>query len=332
MLRRRSDLPCGGSDVLFALDADVFGSLRFSVARGVERAIESGVDLSLVDLSGFDLSGSCLRGARLVEARLSGARLVGADLSSADLSFANLSEADLSGATLDRSLLPNASFDRARMGGASLVGVDLHGAEMCGADLREASLDGACMRYARLRGARLGSARLRGALLIDADLRDAVLGDAILTDAVVSSSTALSAGIADAGVEATDVFVVWRGIHAEPDVDLATRYRLRNPDVPVVDWIDRRLRDELQSGRGFLDAAGIRHGIRRDPRGSRHDRAGWAVHLAGDAGIGLEEEWGTEVAAGMIYRASAGFVPNFQAEGGWTMSDILRCASVAAFS
>jgi predicted metal-dependent hydrolase len=35
-----------------------------------------------------------------------------------------------------------------------------------------------------------------------------------------------------------------------------------------------------------------------------HCRAGWVVHLAGDAGYALEKQYGTKVTALMIYHAS----------------------------
>lgn len=69
------------------------------------------------------------------------------------------------------------------------------------------------------------------------------------------------------------------------------------PAIPVIADIDRRIY-EAASAPNALDM--------RDWHtcGTTHCRAGWAVHLAGDAGYALERFHNTALAAQLIYRAS----------------------------
>lgn len=58
-----------------------------------------------------------------------------------------------------------------------------------------------------------------------------------------------------------------------------------------------------------------------------HCRAGWTIVLAGDKGKELERDWGTPCAAGLIYAASTGMVPDFYASNAEALADIKRCAA-----
>lgn len=70
--------------------------------------------------------------------------------------------------------------------------------------------------------------------------------------------------------------------------------------------------------------------LRAQACGTTHCRAGWAIHLAGEAGIALESIMGPEAAGKCIYLASTGFVPDFYAGNEEAMEDIKRCAGEVA--
>ena len=64
-----------------------------------------------------------------------------------------------------------------------------------------------------------------------------------------------------------------------------------------------------------------------------HCRAGWVVHLAGEAGYKLEEKLGTPVAAGLIYRESDPKIkafPDFYANNKDALADMKRLAELEA--
>jgi hypothetical protein len=56
--------------------------------------------------------------------------------------------------------------------------------------------------------------------------------------------------------------------------------------------------------------------------GTTHCRAGWAIHLAGDAGYALEKQMGAPAAGALIYHASAGYVPDFYATNDDALADM----------
>ena len=58
-----------------------------------------------------------------------------------------------------------------------------------------------------------------------------------------------------------------------------------------------------------------------------HCRAGWAIHLAGEAGYALEKKYNAEQAGRMIYLASTGRVPHFYATNARALEDIRECAA-----
>jgi hypothetical protein len=104
----------------------------------------------------------------------------------------------------------------------------------------------------------------------------------------------------------------------------AARFRLRHPDVPVVESLDQRILDALDDG-GTLNM-GDWHTC-----DTTHCRAGWAIHLAGAAGYDLERKLGGADRAGRaIYLASTGRSPWFYASNEWALEDIKRCAAEEA--
>jgi len=134
-----------------------------------------------------------------------------------------------------------------------------------------ANLSGADLRDANLSGANLSGADLSGADLSGADLSGADLSDANLRDADLS----------DANLR---------------DADLSGAKGL--PDAPAVANLDGQILDIIERGEGRLDM-GDWHGCK-----TTHCRAGWAIHLAGEAGYALETKTSSATAGALIYLAS----------------------------
>jgi hypothetical protein len=204
-----------------------------------------------------------------------------------------------------RDLVIKKVAERAVLSGADLRGAVLSGADLRGADLRDADLRGADLRDAVLRGAVLRGADLRGAVLRGADLRGADLRDAVLSGADLSGAQRQIA---------TDGGAMFDG---EVDYEkLRDEFRARRPDVPIVPALDKQICEIVSTGQGQLDM-GAWHRCE-----TTHCRAGWAIHLAGDAGRELELKYGSERAGGFIYRASTGRWPNFFADNDVALKDI----------
>jgi len=316
--------------VLFAAETE---SMKLCVEAAIKaRAYLLGADLSGAYLLGADLSGAYLSDAYLSAADLSAADLSGADLSDAYLSGAYLSGANLSGADLSGAYLSGAYLSDADLSGAYLSGADLSDADLSGADLSGADLSGAYLSDAYLSGANLSGANLSGADLSDADLSDADLSGADLSGANLSGANLSGADLSDAylsgaylsGAKNVPVGVVFtdptqpyeRKPSAERRAEHAARYRERHPEVPVVEALDAKLLQIIESGAGNLNMA-TWHTCE-----TTHCRAGWAIHLAGSAGADLEAKFGPQRAGAMIYRASTGRVPHFFASDFRALADI----------
>jgi hypothetical protein len=242
-------------------------------------------------------------------ANLAGANLAGANLADANLAGANLADANLAGANL---------------AGANLAGANLADAYLADAYLADANLAGAYLADAYLADAYLAGANLAGANLADANLAGAYLADAYLA----------RARSLPAGFEAKDPPepYIYRGGVTSPEgrVERMRLFRERNPDVPVVENLDRKILDAITTGGGELNM-GAWHTCE-----TTHCRAGWAIHLAGPAGYALQEKLGGEDRGGAeragraIYRASTGRVPHFFADNESALEDIKRCAEEQA--
>jgi hypothetical protein len=76
------------------------------------------------------------------------------------------------------------------------------------------------------------------------------------------------------------------------------------PIVPVVKNIHQKILDAV-SYENELDTAGKLDMSAVHTCGTTHCRAGWAIHLAGDAGYKLEEHFGWHIAAIKIFNASS---------------------------
>jgi hypothetical protein len=97
----------------------------------------------------------------------------------------------------------------------------------------------------------------------------------------------------------------------------AARYRARHPDVPVIENLDAKILAAIES----TPSAELRMDTWHTCD-TTHCRAGWAIHLAGKEGYELEDKLDPEIAGGMIYRASVGYVPNFFATNEDALADI----------
>ncbi len=148
------------------------------------------------------------------------------------------------------------------------------------------SFDGADLRRADLRRANLREANLIGANLREADLSEADLIGADLRDA----------DLRDADLR---------------DADL--------PYAPKIENLDAKILTAIDNG-GALNMA-TWHTCE-----TTHCRAGWAIHLAGEAGKVLESLLGPRAAGALIYNASTGRVPDFFASDGDALADIRACA------
>ena len=93
------------------------------------------------------------------------------------------------------------------------------------------------------------------------------------------------------------------------------------PSAPVVPHIDNAILAAIEAG-GTLDMADWH--ANDNPCGTTHCRAGWAVHLAGEAGYKLEQQLGPNAAGALIYAASRPGqpVPDFYAPNKAAMASI----------
>jgi len=139
-----------------------------------------------------------------------------------------------------------------------------------------------------------------GEPLVDADLRDADLASLTRSDLYNLGDYVLA------------------GIHLEG--------ALLPEGVPVVPCLDARILAELEKPRHALNMD-VWHGD-----GARcnttHCRAGWAIHLAGEAGYSLEWHYGPELAGALIYAASDPTepIPNFHCSRAEAVRDLRRRA------
>ena len=194
---------------------------------------------------------------------------------------------------------------------ADLRGADLRDADLRAANLRDANLRDAVLRGADLRDANLRAADLRAADLRGADLRGADLRGADLRGADLRAANLRDANLRDAVLRGADL----RG------ADLA------GGDVPVIPDIHKAVAAAATAEGAALDMSHW-HG-EAGHCGTTHCRAGWAIHLAGDAGRALEEEVGPSAAAALIYQASDPTlekVPDFYASNEDAMADIMQMA------
>ena len=235
-----------------------------------------------------DLRFADLYYAELRDAVLRGANLSDTNLSDANMYHADLRDTDLRSANMRGANLRGANLRDANLRGANLRGADLCDADLCDANLGGAYLGGAYLGGANLRGANLGDANLRGANLRGANLRGAYLGDAYLR----------GANLGDANLRGANLGGV-------PEC-----LKVRNIHQAIYN---------AASKEGALDMASW-HACE-----TTHCRAGWVIHLAGDAGKVLEWQIGTPAAAALIYMISdpdLEKIPNFYCSNEEALEDM----------
>ena len=283
---------------------------RSESATTIKEAVVEAVKLG-VSLAGANLADANLAGAYLARADLTGAYLADANLARANLARAYLAGADLADANLAGANLAYAYLAAANLAAANLAGANLARADLAGADLAAANLAGANLADADLAGADLAGADLAGADLAGADLAGAYLRDA------------RSITVPDGHVEPTEPYK--RPETTEEHRAMRQRRmedaRKRWPDVPVVENLDAKILDVVDSGKGELNMA-TWHICE-----TTHCRAGWAIHFAGEKGRALEEQYESEKAGRLIYLVSTGRVPNFFATNKRALEDMRRCVA-----
>jgi hypothetical protein len=235
--------------------------------------------------------GAAIREALIAGANLADANLADANLARAYLAGANLADANLARANLAGANLADANLARAYLAGANLADANLAGANLAGANLADAYLADAYLAGANLADANLADANLVGANLARANLADAYLADAYLARAYLVGA------------------------------NLETLAKVDPKDIPVVENIDAKILAAIEAG-GTLNM-GSWHTCE-----TTHCRAGWAIHLAGEAGYALEKRFGPQHAGAMIYRASrpGQHAPHFFATDADALADIRKCA------
>ena len=204
----------------------------------------------------------------------------------------------------------------ANLRGADLRGAYLSGANLSGANLRDANLSDAYLSDANLSDANLSDANLRGANLSDANLSDAYLSDANLSGANLRGANLRDANLSDAYLSDANL----RG------ADLSDAYLsdANLSGVPKIENIHQKVY-EAANQPDALDMA-TWHTCE-----TTHCRAGWVVHLAGDAGKAMEYCLGTSSAAALIYLASDPTlekIPDFHASNEDALADMKKLAGV----
>ncbi len=173
----------------------------------------------------------------------------------------------------------------------------LTGANLTGANLAGANLTGANLTGANLTGTYLTGANLTGANLADADLAGANLTRASLRSANLRGANLAGANLAGANLTGANL-------------------------IPKIEKIDSAILAAIDAG-GKLDM-GNWHKC-----GTTHCRAGWAIHIAGDAGYALEKKLGSSAAGALIYAKSRPEmpVPDFHCSNETALADLRACAA-----
>jgi hypothetical protein len=98
--------------------------------------------------------------------------------------------------------------------------------------------------------------------------------------------------------------------------------------VPIIQDIHQRVLEAIENKPEAFDMGGWHN--TEASCGTTHCRAGWVVHLAGEAGYKLEAKTNTAFAAMQIYHASNPAIPvspvRFYEDNKIALADIKRCA------
>ena len=222
-----------------------------------------------------------------------------ADLTRADLTCANLTEANLTEANLTEADLTWANLTWADLTRADLTLADLTRADLTCANLTRADLTRANLTEANLTEANLTEADLTWANLTWANLTCANLTEANLTRADLTCANLTRANLTWANLTWADWVPKIKNIH-QTVYEAASKPKA----LEMADW----------------------HTCE-----TTHCRAGWVVHLAGNAGRVMEGVYGTGSAAALIYMVSD---PSMKRVPNWTdtnenaLADMKRLAEL----
>ena len=101
---------------------------------------------------------------------------------------------------------------------------------------------------------------------------------------------------------------------------------LGDVEISILENIDAKILEAVEADGNKLDM-GSWHYCE-----TTHCRAGWAIHLCGEAGYALEKAVGSSAAGALIYAKSRPHkpVPNFTASDEAALADLRACAAEAA--
>lgn len=176
-------------------------------------------------------------------------------------------------------------FDFINLMGADLRGADFTGVALNGANLRGASLNGARLESTDLRNADLRGANLRGADLSSARIKGADFKGADLRGAKLTCIQAYS----------SDITTVRSLLTAKLDFEVLS--------IP-------ELKGQIRAAISDTDIGEIEMSTWHKCA-TTHCLAGWAIHLAGQAGYELEKRLDSEAAGTLIFYKSIGAWPDF---------------------
>jgi hypothetical protein len=188
--------------------------------------------------------------------------------------------------------------------------VGVNQSKLIGLAVRKALESGVDLRGAYMRGADMGSVDLRGVDLRGVDLRGADMGSVDLRGVYLGGVDLRGAYMGGVDLRGVDL----RGV----DLRGADILKIKNIDAAILAAIDARGNELRMSSWHTCDTT--------------HCRAGWAIHLAGDAGYKLEKVVGSAAAGALIYAASRPDkpVPDFIASDAVALADLRACAAEAA--
>lgn len=184
---------------------------------------------------------------------------------------------------------------------ANLTGYDLRAHDLSGLNLQKADFQDSDLSEVDFRDSYLARCCFRRCNLKGADMRRAHLVNADLRDADLSGAQLR--------------YVNLSGVYLQGAKGL--------PEAPKIANIDRAILNAIQS-----------HGKLRMATwhtcDTTHCRAGWAIHLCGEAGYKLEEQFGPSTAGALIYAASRPTerVPDWGATDEEAMDDMLSAAGL----
>ena len=156
---------------------------------------------------------------------------------------------------------------------------------------------------------------VKKALESDINLREADLSGAYLSGAYLREADLSGANLRWADLRWADL--------READLSGAN---LGEADIPLLPNIDAAILEAVEKDGNKLDMSEW-HVCR-----TTHCRAGWAIHLCGDAGYALEKAVGSSAAGALIYAKSRPDkpIPNFMASDEDALADMRACAAGAA--